>query len=127
MVIRTDSLQFPSTLKLTDINPKLTNSNFAKGWMLTRHYKDHGKEFGPITKEAYLRKACELFSSTPDGIDIFMQVRPRDGSLIFYKKSSNEFGVVTPAGIIKTFFRPDPKVHGKETNFDYYLQEISSY
>jgi filamentous hemagglutinin len=37
-----------------------------------------------------------------------------------YNPSTNEFAVVTSNGIIRTYFKPDPAIHGYKTNLDYY-------
>ncbi|MNC18646.1 hypothetical protein D3C75_665520 [compost metagenome] len=34
-------------------------------------------------------------------------------------------GVVSPDGTIRSYYKPDPKVHLKENNYEYYLQEIN--
>ena len=40
-----------------------------------------------------------------DNVESF--VRKRDGMIEFYRKSTNEYGVVSPEGIIKTYYPPE--------------------
>ncbi len=74
--------------------------------LLNDHFQKHvmkQKEFGNITKEQYLNKANEFFNSTSN--DMLTKVRP-NGDKVFYRPSTNEFGVVDKEGVIRTFFKP---------------------
>ncbi|ASV88650.1 putative large secreted domain protein (plasmid) [Ochrobactrum quorumnocens] len=37
-----------------------------------------------------------------------------------YNPVTEEFGVVSSSGDIRTYYRPDPTVHGWPTNLDYF-------
>lgn len=43
-----------------------------------------------------------------------------DGDQVSYNPDANLFAVVTRDGKIRTFFRPDPAIHGYDTNLDYF-------
>jgi hypothetical protein len=88
-------------------------SNFASEERLLEHFNDHAAEFGYKTPEAYREGARSLTKGGP-GIDTF--VRP-NGDTLFYNRSTNEFGVLTRDGVIRTYFRP---VEGLE----YWLGQI---
>lgn len=80
---------------------------FASEKHLDDHYVKHvirQKEFGPISKEDYLRRAQELVTSKPGG-DILVKKRS-NGDRLFYNQRTREFAVLTEDGIIRTFFKP---------------------
>jgi RHS repeat-associated protein len=125
VVSNKNSILMPKGMNLSSLNSKLKEPTFAKGQLLNRHFKNHGLDFGPITKEEYLRKAQSFFQLTPEGLDVFVNTRKSDGALVFYRQSTNEFGVVTTDGVIKTYYKPSTSVHSYSTNFNYYLAEIN--
>lgn len=83
--------------------------NFRTAKQLDEHYEKHvliQKEFGPITKEAYLRGAQKLYSEIADGTNILTKTRLSDKATLIYKPSTNEFLAVSSDGYIKTYFKP---------------------
>ncbi|HYD38569.1 MAG TPA: hypothetical protein VEA60_13215, partial [Allosphingosinicella sp.] len=38
---------------------------------------------------------------------------------------TQEFGIIRKDGAIRTYFKPDPKVHRMKTNEDYFRQEVN--
>jgi hypothetical protein len=40
-----------------------------------------------------------------------------------FEEHGAEFGVLSAAGHILTYFKPDPRVHGKSTNREYFRAE----
>ena len=77
---------------------------FASRQKLVDHYKKHGREFGAITMEQYLRKAQEL-RDRPAGGAILESVRP-DGVVSRYDREMGDFLAFNRDGIIRTYFRP---------------------
>lgn len=67
--------------------------NFRTAKQLDEHYEKHvliqkefgKKEFGPITKEAYLRGAQKLYSEIADGTNILTKTRLSDKATLIYK------------------------------------------
>ena len=72
---------------------------------LVEHYRKHGREFGSISMDRYLRLAQEL-RDRPAGGMVLESVRS-DGTTIRYDKSSGAFIAFNRDGTIRTFFRPD--------------------
>jgi len=70
--------------------------------LFDQHYNKHGREFGEISQEAYLRLANVLFNS-----DVALKKTEADGDALFYDEASNTFGVLSQDGYIRTFFKPD--------------------
>jgi len=87
----------PSHVKRPDIG-------FASRQKLVDHYRKHGREFGTITLEQYLRGAQEL-RDRPAGGAILEAARP-DGSVTRFDKDSGDFIAFSRDGVIRTYFRP---------------------
>ena len=87
----------PSHVKRPDIG-------FASRQKLVDHYKKHGREFGAITMEQYLRKAQEL-RDRPAGGAILESARP-DGVVTRFDRGSGDFIAFNRDGVIRTYFRP---------------------
>ena len=68
------------------------------------HYRKHGREFGPITMEQYVRKAQEL-RDRPAGGTLLESVRP-DGVATRFDRGSGDFIAFNRDGTIRTYFRP---------------------
>jgi pyocin large subunit-like protein len=68
------------------------------------HYRKHGREFGEITMEQYLRNAQEL-RDRPAGGAILESVRP-DGVVTRFDRGSGDFIAFNRDGVIRTYFRP---------------------
>ena len=82
-----------------------TGIGFRSRERLVEHYRKHGREFGSISMDRYLRLAQEL-RDRPAGGMILEAVR-RDHTIVRYDKSSGAFIAFDPDGIIRTFFRPN--------------------
>ncbi len=76
---------------------------FRSQELLDSHYNKHGAEFGDISKEDYLKGANNLFNSTNDSILVKTRV---NGDTIAYNSKTNEFGVRSTDGYIRTYFKP---------------------
>jgi len=83
---------------------------------LSDHFLKHGAEFGFKTEKEYLT-AAQNFVSTKGNRGVLSTVRA-NGDTVIYNPTTNEFAVVTNSGSIRTFFKPDPAIHGYETNLD---------
>jgi hypothetical protein len=82
-----------------------TGVGFRSQERLVEHFRKHGREFGSITMDRYLRLAQEL-RDRPAGGMILEAVRA-DGTTIRYDKTSGAFIAFDRDGTIRTFFRPD--------------------
>jgi pyocin large subunit-like protein len=43
-----------------------------------------------------------------------------NGDMVRFDPATDAFGVVMPDGTIRTYYKPDPAVHGYPRNLDYY-------
>ncbi len=83
---------------------KHSDVGFASRQKLLDHYRKHGREFGSITMEQYLRGAQEL-RDRPAGGAILEAARP-DGSVTRFDRDSGDFIAFGRDGVIRTYFRP---------------------
>ena len=72
--------------------------------MLHEHYLKHGREFGAISEQQYLRLAQRLRDSRP-GRDILESRRP-DGGAARFDRRRGWFVAYDADGTIRTFFLP---------------------
>ena len=83
---------------------KRPDVGFASRQKLIDHYRKHGREFGTITVEQYLRGAQEL-RDRPAGGAILEAARP-DGSVTRFDRDSGDFIAFSRDGVIRTYFKP---------------------
>jgi hypothetical protein len=85
---------------------------------LAGHFADHGADFGNSTAEGYANQASDFLQESqannyPTKID-------SNGTIRTYDPSTNTFGAYNSDGTTRTFFSPDPAVHGYPSNWDYW-------
>jgi len=68
------------------------------------HYQKHGREFGNISQQEYLRLAQAL-RDAPAGGPILEAVKP-GGIVTRFDRRTGYFGAYNPDGTIRTFFIP---------------------
>jgi hypothetical protein len=73
---------------------------FAPGRWLP-HFEKHAAEFGYRTPVEYLRGARDLVGRS--GVQTFTRT---NGDRLFYDAARNEFAVLKPDGVLRTYFRP---------------------
>lgn len=77
---------------------------FASRQKTIDHYRKHGREFGSITIEQYVRKAQGL-RDRPAGGSVLESVRS-DGVVTRFDRGSGDFIAFNRDGTIRTYFRP---------------------
>jgi filamentous hemagglutinin len=82
------------------------------------HYARHGADFGATTAPRYEQMA-DAFLNGPCGTGVLQKVRA-NGDVVRYDPATQAFGVVKTDGTIRTYYKPDPAVHGYPTNLDYF-------
>lgn len=78
---------------------------FATAEKLHDHFQKHGKEFGKISKEEYLRRAQELRDRRAGG-EVLEAIR-KDGVITRFDRKSGAFLAYNPDATIRTFFKPN--------------------
>ncbi len=87
-------------------------NTFATG-QLEAHFQKHAAEFGYKSAAQYLRGAQKLIRGGP-GVVSFVR---GNGDSLFYRAATNEFGVLSRQGVIRTYFKP---VEGAQ----YWLRQV---
>lgn len=82
-----------------------TDIGFRNQRRLDEHFDKHGREFGDIDKDTYLRRAQELRDGTAGG-SVLEAVRD-DGVVTRFDRDSGDFIAFNPDRTIRTFFRPN--------------------
>jgi hypothetical protein len=77
------------------------------------HFEKHAAEFGYRTPVEYLKGARDLTARS--GTRAFTR---SNGDKLIYDSATNEFAVLKPDGILRTYFKP-------KEGFDYWLKEVA--
>lgn len=83
-----------------------TRVGFRSRARLEDHYQKHGREFGRISQDEYLRMAQTL-RDAPAGGDVMEITRVSDGVISRFERSSGAFLAFDPDGTIRTYFKPN--------------------
>lgn len=83
---------------------------------LDDHFARHGADFGATSADDYARQASE-FLQQPGTLT---KVDPKTGVIRVYDPATDAFGAYNPSGTTRTFYVPDPAIHGYPTNLAYW-------
>jgi pyocin large subunit-like protein len=72
---------------------------------LDEHFAKHGREFGPVSRDEYLRLAQALRDRAPGGP--VLEVVRNDGTITRFDRGTGAFLAFASDGTIRTFFRPN--------------------
>jgi hypothetical protein len=121
----------PAETRPAATNPSSSNegpsetARFSSEDLLDGHLEDHGSDFGATTASEYEQQASD-FLTNQENQDIleFERVQGyRAGDAVRFNPETDEFGVIRPDGTIRTYYRPNPNLHGFPTNLDYFNSE----
>src|SRR5215472_7838690 len=91
---------------------------------LADHFARHGADFGATTADEYAAQASAFLQrSQAEGLPTKVDSR---GVIRVYDPNTNTFGAYNPNGTTRTFYKPDPSIHGYPTNWDYWLAQPGS-
>lgn len=85
---------------------------------LQDHFQRHGADFGATTPADYEQQA-DTFLNGPKSSGVLEKMRS-NGDVVRYNPSTEEFGIVRQDGTIRSYFKPDPAVHGFPADLDYF-------
>ena len=103
-----------TTTALTEQEKEYVSYTFRTKKQFDGHFEKHGKEFGSITQEEYLKKANDLINNDSD--TILHKTEAEDGDYIFYDTVNNEILFLSTDGYIRTYFKPS-------SGIDYYNRQ----
>ncbi len=98
-----------------------TAPRFANDRLLNKHFLKHGTDFGAEAASGYQEQAAS-FLTDQNNPDILEFTRTR-GDVVRFNPLTDEFGVFSSDGRIRTYYRPDPTDHGFPTNLDYFYSQ----
>jgi filamentous hemagglutinin len=104
-----------------DQNGRDQQSRFGSERQLNDHFNRHGSDFGARTAAEYEAQASR-FLSGPRSSRVLESVRT-NGDIVRYDPVTEEFGVLRKDGTIRTYYKPDPSVHGYPSNLDYFMHQ----
>jgi hypothetical protein len=100
------------------------NAGTAKGFLNEDlqdvHFGKHGGDFGALTPEEYVNQANTFLSGFPAPNEV--QLMRTNGDIVRLNRSTNEFGIITSEGIVRTYFEPNPAITGR-SNLQYFLDQ----
>jgi len=82
-----------------------SSTGFASPTKLAEHYQKHGREFGSVTIDQYLRMAQELRDRPADGS--VLEAARSDGVVTRFDRTSGAFLAFNRDRTIRTFFKPN--------------------
>jgi RHS repeat-associated protein len=86
------------------------------------HFNDHRGDFPQVQNALqYTMQAQQFLRNPPAGT--LTGIRP-NGDIVRYNPSQNLFGVLSGTGAPRTFYKPDPLIHGYDTNLDYFYAQF---
>ena len=86
------------------------------------HFVNHGVRLGINSEDEYESLADEFLGGPRKGTTLQF-TRRWNGDIVRYDEVDDVFGVLSGDRFVRTFYRPDPEIHGEPTNLDYYLCE----
>jgi pyocin large subunit-like protein len=94
---------------------------------LMDHYQSHVSEFGvKAMGPTEYQELADAFLGGPTSAGVHEHTRSK-GDRLRFNPVTNEFGVLSASGFIRTYYKPDPIEHGEATNMDYYLRECGKH
>ena len=82
-----------------------SGAGFASSTKLAEHYEKHGREFGSVTVDEYLRMAQELRDRPVD--DSVVEAARGDGVVTRFDRKTGAFLAFNRDRTIRTFFKPN--------------------
>lgn len=86
--------------------------------LLEEHFYRHRADFRVASPEAYEARA-DAFMGRPLAPPV-LECERGNGDILRYNEVTQEFGIMTAMGIVRTYFKPDPDRHGMISNLEYF-------
>ena len=90
--------------------------------LLADHFTRHGPGVGASTKEEYEALADEFMGASLDSTTQ-QCIRSYSGDILRFRSATQEFGILTKYGVIRTYYKPNPRRLPFPTNYVYFQQE----
>ena len=99
---------------------------FISKWDRDQHFEDHGHDFGGLTSADEYEAAAVAFFNKPLAGGMMEGVRLADGWIIRFDSNTDEFAICDVDGYLRTYFKPDPAIHGLPNNTEYFRRRCRS-
>ncbi len=86
------------------------------------HFDKHKRDFGVATEQEY-EALADTFLGAPCPPDVLECTRISSGDIIRFKETTDEYGVLSRTNVIRTFFKPKPRIHRLRNNLEYFRAE----
>ena len=91
-----------------------------------KHVQRQG-EFGFATPEEYEAAGDAFMNAAHDPTaGLWECTRRSDHSIVRYNPNTEEFGILTPAGMLTAYYILDPAIHRKRSNVEYFRMVCNS-
>ncbi len=123
-------LKYANKVNKMDVIEGVAHSNkfnFGNEKKFDKHFDKHvikQGEFGNITKDDYLKLANEFIDSSGKNV---LSRTASNGDILKFNNKTNEFSIVTKDGVVRTYHKLNPQIHGKGTNLDYWNSPDCNY
>ena len=97
---------------------------FASGRKRRRHFYDHRNDFPAVTTELEYETLADIFLGSVLGVDS-LQCARKNGDAVRLNMVTNEFGIVTKNGYIRTYFKPSEPFLAGRTPLQYFNDECA--
>jgi pyocin large subunit-like protein len=84
--------------------PLRSTKGFANPAERLEHFANHAADFG-ASSDSHYEELADVFLSKPRTADMF-ECRRALGDRVRYDRATNEFGILSSKGIIRTYFIP---------------------
>ena len=122
---RRRSTRTPARTRSLLLQMALCSLSSADNWgnpaTLATHFADHGADFGASSADEYASHPSQFLQrGQAEGLPTRIDA---NGVIRTYDPTTNEFGAFNADGTTRTYFTPDPAIHGYPTNWDYWLSQ----
>ncbi len=84
------------------------------------HFQSHGGDFNPPFTSAEDYEAAGIAFLTTALTGNMKEGLRRNGDVIRFDSSTDEFAICDRNGVLKTYYKPDPKIHKQKDNTAYF-------
>lgn len=89
------------------------------------HFKSHRDDFPTAASDLDYERMAKAFLTAALSATLLECVRSSNGDVIRFNTVTQEFAVMRADGVIKTFYKADPRWHGFGRNLRYFQVECS--
>ena len=89
------------------------------------HFLDHWHEFTPELPSADAYEAAAIQFLTKARTATIFECLRRNGDVIRFDQTTDEFAICSRDGILKTYYKPTPQWHRRGSNLAYFWEQCA--